>query len=276
MAQAVLTPPVDPAPVASSESSPAAQGADRAAPSSRVPPSSRSSSPSASCCRSLREAIAFFIDVAKGRCWSIGLVPTARNVRHPDPVDRHLPGHGHRHGRGRPARPGRGDLPLGVRQPRVRKVVKPILEILAGIPSVVLGLLRPHAIINPGARPAVLLRRLRCSTSLRRRRGRRADPAAHGLGVGGRHARGAWLAAGSVVRPRGPAPHDIAAGGLPGARSRASPPPSSSRCRGLSARRWWSPSRPAPRRRPAQLGSAQPGQTMTAAMAALGCGLATR
>ncbi|MFD0658281.1 PstC family ABC transporter permease [Thermocatellispora tengchongensis] len=47
--------------------------------------------------------------------------------------------HADRDPRGRAARPGRRDLPVGVRHPRVRKIFKPVLEVLAGVPTVVFG-----------------------------------------------------------------------------------------------------------------------------------------
>ena len=43
------------------------------------------------------------------------------------------------HGGGHPARAGGRHLPVRVRRPRLRRSLKPILEMLAGIPSVVMG-----------------------------------------------------------------------------------------------------------------------------------------
>ena len=67
----------------------------------------------------------------------------------------------HRHAR----RARQRDLPRrSTRAPRLRRMVKPILEILAGIPSVVHRLLRPH-LHQPDAHPTDVPGRRRASTS---------------------------------------------------------------------------------------------------------------
>ena len=68
------------------------------------------------------------------------LVPTPRAVRPPDAPHRDVPRVGHRDARRHPDRPAsaRSTSPSTPRPARA-SIVKPILEILAGIPSVVLG-----------------------------------------------------------------------------------------------------------------------------------------
>ena len=98
--------------------------------------------------------------------------------------------------------------------PRVRRIVKPILEILAGIPSVVLGffaltvitpdLLKP---LFPGANAFNL-------AGGRDRRRHPLDPARR-LGGRGRDARRAAKPARGLLRPGRPQDHDVAQGGLP-------------------------------------------------------------
>ena len=256
MAQAVLTPPVDPAPMR-------LVGSPRRRRKERI---MRLLLKSAAILTFLitvgivlsilREAITFFIDVPKDSLWSIGWFPRRGLFDIPTLLI--------------------GTflvtiiamavaVPLGLgaaiylseyANPRVRKVVKPILEILAGIPSVVLGYFA-LTYLNPE-----LVQRFFSDASV-------FNLAAAGVAVGvltlplmasvseDAMRVGARLASGGLLRPRRPAPHDIAAGGVPrchlGHHRRLHPCRLTSRRRDDGGRhrgrchRW----------RPAQLGSAE-------------------
>ena len=87
-----------------------------------------------------KEAWTFVTEVEWGTVlFSDGLVPPSGRLRHPHAPRRNALGHGHRDGGGGARRVGERHLPVGVPRPRVRRIVKPTLEVLAGIPSVVLG-----------------------------------------------------------------------------------------------------------------------------------------
>ena len=126
-------------------------------------------------------------------------------------------------------------------RPRVRSVLKPILEVLASIPSVVLGF-SPSAFITPNSSSSSSRADMR-STCRRRRRGRHPDHPAGGVHLRGRHAgRAATLreaSSGLGARVTSTLRVVVPGRGL-GHRGRAD-----RRLRGRSARRWWSPSPPA-------------------------------
>ena len=129
------------------------------------------------------------------------LVPAARHVRHPDHRGRHA-----RHQRRSPcwsrrrsASAPRSTCP-STRRPRVRKMLKPILEILAAIPSVVLGFFALTWISPNLVQP--LCRTRRFNMAVGRHRGRHPDHAARRIDQRGRHARRARLPARGLVRPR--------------------------------------------------------------------------
>ena len=76
------------------------------------------------------------------------LVPAPWPVRYQHAHRRHVHDRHRRHGGGGAARPRRSDLPRRVRQTEGARTVKPVIEILAGIPSVVLAYFA-IAFINP-------------------------------------------------------------------------------------------------------------------------------
>ena len=122
-------------------------------------------------------------------------------------------------------------------RPSVRKVLKPTLEILAGIPSVVLGFFA-ISVISPAGRAAVLRRHRPLQPDGRRHRRRHPLHPARRLGVGGRPAQRAPGPAGGELRHGRPQDHHHRPGGAPGGRVRAWWPPSSSPPPAPSARRW--------------------------------------
>ena len=145
MAQAVLTPPGRPGtPAPRRQSSPAAQGTDHAAPPQecRHPHlhhhrGHRAVDPAGGDHLPYRRP--------QGLLVVDRVVPTTGPVRHPDAVDRHLPGDDHRHGGRRAPRPGCGDLPLGIRQPSGPKGRQAHPRDPGRHPERRAGLLRPHA-----------------------------------------------------------------------------------------------------------------------------------
>ena len=105
----------------------------------------------------------------------------------------------------------------------VRRVVKPMLEILAGVPTVVYGY---FALTLRHAAPAALAARARrLQRAQPGHRDGHHDPAAGLLAVRGRDARRAARPARGRLRARRDAHADGAAGGRAGGASRASPPP---------------------------------------------------
>ena len=107
--------------------------------------SSRSSRRSLIVFSLLRETISFFGDVPIGD-FLFGTKWTPLLARRPAVLRRHPAGLGHalpdrhRPARGDPARPAvRRSTSSEYAPPRVRKVVKPVLEVLAGVPTIVFG-----------------------------------------------------------------------------------------------------------------------------------------
>ena len=125
--------------------------------------------------------------------WQPGLsrlAAAARPIRHRHALRGTLRDHRHRDAHRDAARSRRGDLPLRVRQPARRRALKPILEILAGIPSRRARLLRAR---RPRAdhHPAALQQQLDLQHGRRRPRRRHPDHAAHRVRRRGCDARGA-------------------------------------------------------------------------------------
>ena len=116
-----------------------------------------------------------------------------------------------------------------------RRVVKPVLEILAGVPTVVYGYFA-LTFVTPLLQ-TVLPDALRLQRAQPRPGDGPDDPAAGVVAVGRRDARGAARTARRLVRARRDADADGAEGRRAGGVLRASPPPSSSRCRARSAKR---------------------------------------
>ena len=85
------------------------------------------------------QAIEFLLQIDLSDLFDDRLVPAPGDVRHPDRLPRLRGHHRHRDAARRTRRPADGDPLVGVRVPRVRGVIKPILEVLASVPSVVLG-----------------------------------------------------------------------------------------------------------------------------------------
>ena len=86
-----------------------------------------------------------FSDFLFGLKWSPQMamradqVGTSGGLRRRAGVRRHLADLLHRHGGGRAHRPDVGDLSLRICRPKFRAIAKPLLEILAGMPTVVYG-----------------------------------------------------------------------------------------------------------------------------------------
>ena len=153
-----------------------------------------------------------------------------------------------------------------------RRIVKPILEVLAGIPSVVLGFFA-LTFINPSIVQTLFPERHGVQHARRRHRRRHPHHPAHRVDLRGRDARRARSACARRRTASGAqAAHDEPAGRRSRRRCRASSRRSSSASRGPSARRWSWPSRRAAPAVAAHRQSARPGPDMTAAMAALATG----
>ena len=96
----------------------------------------------------LGEAISFLPQIDLSQLFSDRLVPAPRHVRHPDAAGRVVPRHRIAMLIAAPVGLRRAIYLAEYATPRVRGTVKPILEILAGIPSVVLGFFA-LTLINP-------------------------------------------------------------------------------------------------------------------------------
>ena len=94
------------------------------------------------------EAFVFLSKVDLSSLWSGGWSPRRGEFDIPTLLIGTLDGRRDRDGDRGPARPRRGDVPLRVREPATRRRLKPIIETLASIPSVVLGYFALQ-VINP-------------------------------------------------------------------------------------------------------------------------------
>ena len=100
-------------------------------------------------------------------------------------------------------------------KPRVRRILKPILEVLAGIPSIVLALLRDR-VDRPGDRRAAVAGRGGVQPRGRGHRRRHPRHATRRVGERGRDARGAALAARGELRHGREQDHDRDSSRVPG------------------------------------------------------------
>ena len=88
----------------------------------------------------LVEAIDFLQQIDLSQLFGHRVVPATRHLRHHDARDRHAHRDRDRDAHRDAGRAGVGDLPRpSTPRPKARRAVKPVLEVLAGIPSVVLG-----------------------------------------------------------------------------------------------------------------------------------------
>ena len=121
---------------------------------------------------------------------------------------------------------------------RVRRIVKPIIEVLAGIPSVIVGFFVLNFVAPERGQPVLRPAAGRQEHARRRPRHRHPRHPDHGVGLRGRPERGAQLAARGQLRLRRPQGQHGRSASCSRRRCRASSPPSSSPCPGRSARRW--------------------------------------
>ena len=155
------------------------------------------------------------------------VVPPAGPVQPQAAAGRHVPGTGIAMLVAAPDRHRRGHLPVGVCPPRVRRVLKPGLEILAGVPSVVLGFFA-ITVISPDLVQTLFTDASQFNLHGRRHRRRHPHHPAGGVGERGRDAGRARGRSARRPTASGPARSPPASGSWSPRRCRASSPRSSS------------------------------------------------